>query len=61
MRIRKSEYYGSLNTISELYLTTFQTLMNDCDDVINFLRQKGVHPFFVVDEAQAMLDKIEGE
>ena len=52
--VRKSEYYGSKDTNSELYLTTFQTLSNDCDDVINFLRQNGVNVFFVIDEAHYM-------
>ena len=48
---RKSEYYSSKDTNSELYLSTFQTLMNDCNDVIKFLDQTGVSTFFVVDEA----------
>lgn len=52
--IRKTEYYGSKYTLSELYLTTFQTIMNDYHDVVKFLGQKGVHAFFVVDEAHYM-------
>lgn len=50
-KIRKSEYYGPANTNLELYLTTFQTLSNDCDDVCSFLQQDNVNVFFVVDEA----------
>ncbi len=50
-KIRKSEYYASKNTNSELYLTTFQTLSNDCDDVCHFLQQDNVNVFFVIDEA----------
>ncbi|MCI5151383.1 MAG: hypothetical protein D3916_18720, partial [Candidatus Electrothrix sp. MAN1_4] len=53
-RIRKTEYYGSRYTLSELYLTTFQTITNDYNDVVKFLGQKGVHTFFVVDEAHYM-------
>lgn len=58
-RIRKSEYYGSRYSTSELYLTTFQTLMNDCYDIIKFLGQKGVQAFFVVDEAH-YIKRIDG-
>lgn len=54
LRHRKSEYYSSKHTVSELYLSTFQTLMNDCDDLIKFLKQEGINAFFVVDEAHYM-------
>jgi SNF2 family DNA or RNA helicase len=51
---RKSEYYNSALALSELYLSTFQTLMNDYLDVIKLLNQNGVNVFFVVDEAHYM-------
>lgn len=51
---RRSEYYGAADINAELYLTTFQTILNDCEDVISFFRQQGVNIFFVVDEAHYM-------
>lgn len=53
-KYRKREYYGSADTNFELYLTTFQTLLNDQDDVVRFLSQKGTNVFLVVDEAHYM-------
>ncbi|MFT3895310.1 MAG: DEAD/DEAH box helicase [Anaerolineales bacterium] len=50
-KYRKREYYGSKDTNFELYLTTFQTLFNDQDDVIRFLNQNETNVFLVVDEA----------
>lgn len=47
---RKSEYFRREN-ISELYLTTFQTLLNDQQDVITFLSCKKVKALLVIDEA----------
>lgn len=47
---RKSEYYRS-EEISELYLTTFQTLLNDQDEVCSFLNNRKVNAFLVIDEA----------
>lgn len=47
---RKSEYYKS-EGISDLYLTTFQTLLNDQDEVITFLKNRKVDVFLVIDEA----------
>lgn len=48
---RKSEYFSPADQKAELYLTTFQTLLNDQDEVITFLRQQGVETFLVIDEA----------
>jgi len=48
---RKSEYFSPAAQKAELYLTTFQTLLNDQDEVITFLRQQGVETFLVIDEA----------
>ena len=53
-KFRKREYYGSADTNFELYLTTFQTLLNDQEDIIRFLSQKGTNVFLVVDEAHYM-------
>mgnify|MGYP000873698152 CR=1 FL=1 len=49
--LRRSEYYKSQDNIFELYLTTFQTVMNDCEEIIKFLSQKGVDAFLIIDEA----------
>lgn len=51
---RKNQYYMSLNDIAELYLSTYQTILNDSEDVIKFLRQKSIDVFFVIDEAHYM-------
>ncbi len=47
---RKSEYYKS-DKISELYLTTFQTLLRDQDQVCFFLKNKKINTFLIIDEA----------
>ena len=47
---RKLEYYNSTNS-HELYLTTFQTLLNDQDDVAKFLKNKKINAYLVIDEA----------
>ena len=48
---RKSEYFKPIQEKGELYLTTFQTLLNDLDDVIALLTQKSNKTFLVIDEA----------
>jgi SNF2 family DNA or RNA helicase len=48
---RKNEYYKRVEDRGELYLTTFQTLLNDQEDVITFLNNKDVKAFLVLDEA----------
>ena len=48
---RKSEYYAPISEKGELYLTTFQTLMNDRDDLLAFLNRRGNKTFLVIDEA----------
>jgi len=48
---RKSEYFSPASQKAELYLTTFQTLLNDQNEVITFLGQQGVETFLVIDEA----------
>jgi SNF2 family DNA or RNA helicase len=47
---RLMEYYKS-EDICELYLTTFQTLLNDQNEVSSFFSNKEIRPFVVVDEA----------
>ena len=47
---RLMEYYKS-NEICELYLTTFQTLLNDQNEVFSFFSNKEIKPFLVIDEA----------
>ncbi len=49
--LRKSEYFSTKKSKAELYLTTYQTLLNDQDDVINFFSQVGIDVFLVIDEA----------
>lgn len=48
---RKNQYYLTLDHRAELYLTSFQTLLSDKKEVNQFLKQKDVKAFFVVDEA----------
>jgi SNF2 family DNA or RNA helicase len=56
---RKSEYFTPASQRSELYLTTYQTLLNDQDEVRRFFRQKGVAPFLIIDEAH-YIKQLEG-
>ena len=48
---RKSEYFASSDNKLELYLTTFQTLINDQKEINTFFSQKGIKAFLVIDEA----------
>jgi SNF2 family DNA or RNA helicase len=49
--IRKSEYFSPTSQKIDLYLTTFQTLLNDQKEVITFLQRQGIKAFLVIDEA----------
>lgn len=49
---RKALYFSK--TQGELLLTSFQTLMNDREEVLHFLRRTDVKPMMVVDEAHYM-------
>lgn len=49
--VRKSIYFGIPNQKPELFLTTFQTLLQDQRDVITFMKRSGVEIFLVIDEA----------
>lgn len=48
---RKSEYFANSDNKLELYLTTFQTLINDQKEINTFFSQRGVNVFLVIDEA----------
>jgi len=48
---RKIEYFVNKENINELYLTTYQTLLKDQDEVIKFFGRKEIKPLLVVDEA----------
>lgn len=48
---RKSEYFANSDNKLELYLTTFQTLINDQKEINTFFSQKGIKVFLVIDEA----------
>lgn len=48
---RRLEYYSPASQKAELYLTTFQTLLNDQEELITFLNQQGNKTFLVIDEA----------
>jgi SNF2 family DNA or RNA helicase len=48
---RKREYFANSDNKLELYLTTFQTLINDQKEINTFFSQKGIHVFLVIDEA----------
>ena len=49
--LRKLEYFSSISELAELYLITYQTLLNDKEEVVRFLSKQGVDAFVVVDEA----------
>lgn len=51
---RSVEYYPDSTTKAELYLTTFQTVLKDQDEVIKFLSSMHIKAFVVVDEAHYM-------
>lgn len=48
---RRGKYYAGKEQLSDLYLTTFQTLQRDWDRVRFLFNQKGIRFFLVVDEA----------
>jgi len=56
---RKSEYFSPASKKAELYLTTYQTLLNDQNEVITFFGQQRVDTFLVIDEAH-YIKQIEG-
>ena len=48
---RIQKYFPNLENKHDLYMTTFQTLMNDQDEVVNLFNNKFLEIFLVVDEA----------
>ncbi|MFZ2149926.1 MAG: DEAD/DEAH box helicase [Minisyncoccia bacterium] len=48
---RKLEYYPDNTSKSELYLSTFQTVLKDQAEVINLFKSVHIKPFLVIDEA----------
>jgi SNF2 family DNA or RNA helicase len=50
-QIRKNQYFETPDHKAELYLTSFQSLLFDQDEVNFFLKQNYIKAFFVVDEA----------
>lgn len=48
---RKQGYYCDSAHRAELYLTTFQTIQNDQNDVAHFMNSRNVNVFLVIDEA----------
>ncbi|MBU1270508.1 MAG: DEAD/DEAH box helicase [Nanoarchaeota archaeon] len=57
--LRKSLYFVAEDKKPELYLSTFQTLLKDHQEVITFMRRRGIDIFSVIDEAH-YIKKIEG-
>ncbi len=56
--VRKERYYET-NELSDLYLTTFQTLYRDKKEVISFLQNPSVNAFVIIDEAH-YIKQLEG-
>jgi len=48
---RKSEYFANIDNKAELYLTTYQTLINDQNEINIFFSQKDINALLVIDEA----------
>ena len=48
---RRTKYLVNNSTVRKLYLTTFQTLQRDWEQVRDLFEQQGVRFYFVVDEA----------
>lgn len=48
---RKLEYFSLASQKAELYLTTYQTLLNDQEELIAFLNQRGNKVLLAIDEA----------
>jgi SNF2 family DNA or RNA helicase len=51
---RRSRYLVNRDTVADLYLTTFQTLQRDWEQVRLLFEQQGIRFFLVVDEAHYM-------
>lgn len=51
VEFRRTKYLVNQESVSELYLTTFQTLQRDWEQVRGLFQRQGVRFYFVVDEA----------
>lgn len=49
--LRRSEYFSPNSNRYELYLTTYQTLVNDQNEVTRFFQRKGMKALLTIDEA----------
>ncbi|PCJ56416.1 MAG: hypothetical protein COA73_12245 [Candidatus Hydrogenedentota bacterium] len=56
---RRCKYLVNKETVSDLYLTTFQTLQRDCEHVRILFQHQGIRFFFVIDEAH-YIKQVEG-
>ncbi len=56
---RHSKYYVNKDTVGDLYLTSFQTLLRDHERVYQMFRWQNVRYFLVIDEAH-YIKKIDG-
>ncbi len=50
-KVRRLEYYPDNFSKSELYLSTFQTVLRDQNEIINLFNSAHIKPFLVIDEA----------
>ncbi|NAS13700.1 SNF2-related protein [Poritiphilus flavus] len=57
---RQLNYFDTTENSSELYLTSFQTLLFDLDNVKHLFDQNGIDVFLVIDEAH-YIKRIEGQ
>ena len=48
---RRGKYHVNRDSVSDLYLTSFQTLQRDCEHVRILFEHQGIRFFFVIDEA----------
>ena len=51
VEFRRTKYLVNLESVSDLYLTTFQTLQRDWEQVRGLFQRQGLKFYFVVDEA----------
>ncbi|MFD0862089.1 SNF2-related protein [Sungkyunkwania multivorans] len=57
---RRLNYYDSKETKAEIYLTSFQTLLFDSEQVSHLFKNEGIDIFFVIDEAH-YIKRIDGQ
>lgn len=59
LKSRRIDEYYNANSEYDLLLTTYQTLLNDHNDVVEYFKFKKIKPFLVIDEAH-YIKQIEG-